>query len=351
MATLPTFSGKKEDYEDFRINLVFAAKVASPELNGLLGNMLSTEQYTAKFGAEYEPIPDPGPEPEVTSSPTHNAWQVWKFKKQRKNEFMEALNKFTAELHASLDETTRRMMRTEDGEALDLQQTFAKLDKHWGIMGVGDLTAALTSLLIPFDGIEDIQLYFGRHEKVHRLAHRAGQAMNDSDKIRFLVGGVESCQLFTLQLGVWRTQFPDIASQKYSGLRTCLESAWANRAPVPANTASSLGYAGSLVPFPGAYSVVPTRAITQPVNTTGGAFHGITPDMWYALAAAYHGHQTRPTKRAEPDKQRRSPRYCWTHGLCAHTGTECRTPGPGHVPTATLSDTQGGSTKGLRTDN
>jgi hypothetical protein len=28
-------------------------------------------------------------------------------------------------------------------------------------------------------------------------------------------------------------------------------------------------------------------------------------------------------------------KYCWSHGLCTHTGTNCNTPSPGHVPDAT----------------
>jgi hypothetical protein len=28
-------------------------------------------------------------------------------------------------------------------------------------------------------------------------------------------------------------------------------------------------------------------------------------------------------------------KYCWSHGLCNHTGTNCNTPSPGHVPDAT----------------
>jgi hypothetical protein len=35
--------------------------------------------------------------------------------------------------------------------------------------------------------------------------------------------------------------------------------------------------------------------------------------------------------------------YCWTHGICTHEGAHCRFPTEGHIPTATLSDSQGGS--------
>ena len=40
-----------------------------------------------------------------------------------------------------------------------------------------------------------------------------------------------------------------------------------------------------------------------------------------------------------------SPRmYCWTHGACAHSSTDCRNKAPGHQTTATFNNMQGGST-------
>jgi hypothetical protein len=34
--------------------------------------------------------------------------------------------------------------------------------------------------------------------------------------------------------------------------------------------------------------------------------------------------------------------YCWTHGICTHPGTNCKTPGSGHKPEATLKQPLGG---------
>jgi hypothetical protein len=36
--------------------------------------------------------------------------------------------------------------------------------------------------------------------------------------------------------------------------------------------------------------------------------------------------------------------YCWSHGACAHSGTQCNYPLPGHLPNATFADMQGGNT-------
>jgi hypothetical protein len=38
-----------------------------------------------------------------------------------------------------------------------------------------------------------------------------------------------------------------------------------------------------------------------------------------------------------------APKYCWTHGNCAHNGADCHTPADGHVKDATYANMQGGS--------
>jgi hypothetical protein len=37
------------------------------------------------------------------------------------------------------------------------------------------------------------------------------------------------------------------------------------------------------------------------------------------------------------------PQYCWSHGNCAHNGTDCHTPAEGHTNDATYSNMQGSS--------
>ena len=49
-----------------------------------------------------------------------------------------------------------------------------------------------------------------------------------------------------------------------------------------------------------------------------------------------------------PRRTRVTNRYCWTHGACAHTGSECRAPATGHQAAATFQDRMGGSTHNLR---
>jgi hypothetical protein len=48
------------------------------------------------------------------------------------------------------------------------------------------------------------------------------------------------------------------------------------------------------------------------------------------------------------NKDKSSPKerlYCWTHGSCAHKGTDCKNPKEGHKKDATFINIMKGSTK------
>ena len=47
--------------------------------------MLSAEAYETKFGVPYVAPTEPGPEPEVTNQVTNNNWNVWKYRRERKD--------------------------------------------------------------------------------------------------------------------------------------------------------------------------------------------------------------------------------------------------------------------------
>ena len=51
------------------------------------------------------------------------------------------------------------------------------------------------------------------------------------------------------------------------------------------------------------------------------------------------------TQHIQPkgQKQKKPRQYCWTHGWCAHNGTQCQAPADGHKIQATLANKLGGS--------
>ena len=50
-------------------------------------------------------------------------------------------------------------------------------------------------------------------------------------------------------------------------------------------------------------------------------------------------------KKKKVKKERSERKYCWTHGACAHNGSECNYPKEGHKKDATFSNRMEGSTK------
>ena len=60
-----------------------------------------------------------------------------------------------------------------------------------------------------------------------------------------------------------------------------------------------------------------------------------------------------PRRNNERNGERRQRRdiskYCYTHGACAHTGTDCRAKTTGHQDAATFTNKMGGSTLYCRT--
>ena len=57
------------------------------------------------------------------------------------------------------------------------------------------------------------------------------------------------------------------------------------------------------------------------------------------------GNNGNSNKKKNKKKEMKDRKYCWTHGACAHTGTECNNPATGHKKEATFQDMMGGSTK------
>jgi hypothetical protein len=58
----------------------------------------------------------------------------------------------------------------------------------------------------------------------------------------------------------------------------------------------------------------------------------------------YQGRGRGQPGRGDAPRQRNTSIYCWSHGGCGHTSSDCQTPLPGHQPNATFENKMGGST-------
>ena len=64
-------------------------------------------------------------------------------------------------------------------------------------------------------------------------------------------------------------------------------------------------------------------------------------EQFAAMAARIDAWETKTNPPVQPKKDSQD-KYCYTHGLCAHSSKECRTPGPTHNVQATARNTMGG---------
>ena len=57
------------------------------------------------------------------------------------------------------------------------------------------------------------------------------------------------------------------------------------------------------------------------------------------------GNNGKNNNKKNKKKDKKDRKYCWTHGACAHIGTECNNPTEGHKKEPSFRDMMGGSTK------
>jgi hypothetical protein len=108
------------------------------------------------------------------------------------------------------------------------------------------------------------------------------------------------------------------------------------------DTTGNAGFAGAVMGPPTDNEVYGHTPIQTPQPTT----------LATAIAAAVAAEMAKhlPARKGGGAQARdRNPlprQYCWTHGVCAHNGKECKAKGDGHIANATAKDKAGGSTKG-----
>ena len=61
-------------------------------------------------------------------------------------------------------------------------------------------------------------------------------------------------------------------------------------------------------------------------------------------SSGYGGRTHGAGNRNSPGNSTLPRKYCWSHGTCAHTDSECNTPSPGHQIAASFSNMMNGST-------
>ena len=228
----------------------------------------------------------------------------------------------------------------------------------YGAVTVTGYNIAKSSLLRPYAPGTNIDAFLASHVDAHLACIRAGNALNNIEKVDALinaVGGRTGIFAFTIQAFEEATSdlahrtFEDSPATDQNPVREGLASRIRKAAlrlltTTDPATATTSGYYGAAA----AASALPPKSIRDEVTS---ALQELLPSLVAtAIDRATNAANATATRAANANATRvpQEKKYCWTHGLCAHTGQECRTPDrqAGHNPKATLTRKMGGSIKG-----
>ncbi|KAJ1418202.1 hypothetical protein B484DRAFT_400545 [Ochromonadaceae sp. CCMP2298] len=335
-----------------------AVRTPTPNSSGLnlLGAVLTDAEWAAcplviqRGLGPFEFIQHPGPvaeQPEDTYDARLKTNEILLRRYMLENN---AVLEFTTAIIASLDETSRRHIADPGGGTAIMTRTLREIismltAKHAHVppTHIGIVYARLHE---PYLG-GPVPPFFATQTETHRILALAGEPLADATKIR------HAHKALTTGSGTLYVHAKDMYEE---GCRTARDGA-GNLAPIPMtwpqyteaiiaasariheqDTTGTAGFAGAVMGPP-----------------TDTELHGHTQTtLATAIAAAVSAELAKhlPARKGGGAQARdRNPlprQYCWTHGVCAHTGKECNAKGDGHIANATAKDKAGGSTKGER---
>ena len=149
------------------------------------------------------------------------------------------------------------------------------------------------------------------------------------------------------------------AQQNYKRARPTETAASLGYSPAPAAQAnnvfsdptSALKEAEAYIAELEAAAAAPTPAQANkvaPAPAPSPAHNDLLMEKLLAQMAELQAQVSSKKNRKQKEKDKSSPKerlYCWTHGSCAHNGTDCKNPKEGHKKEATFANMMNGSTK------
>jgi len=241
---------------------------------------------------------------------------------------------------------------------IDLPTMMHHVRRKYGDASMQAYAEARAALNRPYAN-EDIDTFLGTHVHAHLTCLRAGNPLNDIEKVESLIsalGGPTGPFAFTIArfeeesaiLANRRfedTPAPEPNQDASAGPSTSpaapVRLGLASRIRLAAPrilTANTTGPAAATTKgYYGAAAVNAPPASTLLRDEIVAALKDILPPL---LATATPAANAISTTRARPRNL-----YCWTHGLGGHTGKECKRPAPGHDNRATVNRRMGGSNK------
>ena len=177
------------------------------------------------------------------------------------------------------------------------------LTDRYGTYTDADYKRNRTELLKPFDpSCQTISEFVAVHRRAHKAAENMGNPIALRDQFEYLSKSVEASPHFARVVTNWRLN-RTMEQHTFELLGVALQAEESHEKQNRIQTTVTSGFATAV-------------QTTKPKNNR---------------------------KRSSVDPPREDC-YCWTHGLCAHFGCDCKSKKPGHIDSATSDNKQGGAT-------
>jgi hypothetical protein len=176
--------------------------------------------------------------------------------------------------------------RTHGFSRAALRDMLEHLVDTYGVIDQDALEDNMRRLATPWDPTTNIVEVFTRGSDCRAFAADGNDPITDAHYMRILLQTFKDSGVFARAIEAWETKLP--GEQTVAAMEVHFTLFNKRRRKDDASMKTTLS----------------ANAVTDPTTGTVNVLHA----GW---------------------------KYCWSHGLCNHTGTNCNTPSPGHVPDAT----------------
>ena len=304
-----------------------ASKTASNQEFGLLGAVLSIVQYEIiSPGIPFAVLVNPGPMNPLANAAERrqHTTEVKDFETQQLG-LREVKQAILAAIHPHyLAPMCQPVVRMANRTVQWIMQ--ASLFEEYGRLTpleMAEITRGLDHYFFP--ETQSLPEHFAHHLTAHNTAIANDTPFNERDKVAKLHSSLLPCGLYHLAIDAWARDFPTIGLQTFENLRTAVQIADNNRDRLATASAYGYGVAAAVRPAPA---------------TVHAPEYALILEQFAALAARIDNSEA---KLPPPQSKKDATYYCHTHGLCAHSSKDCRTPGPNHNVNATSRNTMGGA--------
>jgi len=345
---LLSFDCDRLQFRSYYLALIRAAQTHERVPGGLLSQVVGEAEYLktdvckTNGGGAFEPPVKPVKP--VGDALTAESLSDFQLSKEMFDQYAQDTKRFKLALDASL-KTAAQDFVVEDNDYKELHQLSIRdivgslYEQYGEEPHSADVSILKERLLTPFSpATMSIDQFISTHSAVHAHLRSINLEMNHFDKIDALEKALRPCMLYDRPIDHFMLTYPNVTDKN----RNFLQFSKAIRDYAPKTneaTAASRGYSTA--------ATVTAAASAPDVQALQQQMLNMQQHLVQLAQAIKSAGVVKQTAAAATTMEQPNA-YCWTHGICWHSGKDCRTPDPNHVPTATATNKCGGSEREYR---